>query len=248
MKLAQTLLRQSTPLARWAAGTAAKRTIMMGVNPSMSFLMRSPTMAQRSFASHAQTNLLTILSREEKEEIETGNTEMPQELASLKSDLEKDWKIVEDGATTSMILKEKKVRISFHCQDTIEAEEYMEEYEDGEEPIDPVRFCVTVSKAGKTFVVNCVSDHGELKIETVVTTASTADEIHANQGDLVDDNQYEGPDFLELAEDLQEAVFTYLEQECGVDADVVAFVTMYADYKEQQQYVQFLKDVQSIIS
>jgi hypothetical protein len=39
-----------------------------------------------------------------------------------------------------------------------------------------------------------------------------------------------------------------LEDECNVNSDVATFVAMYTDYKEQMQYAQFLKDVQSIIS
>ena len=58
---------------------------------------------------------------------------------------------------------------------------------------------------------------------------------------------YQGPDFTELAEDLQDAFHTYLEEEVGVNKDVAAFISMYTDYKEQCQYVQFLEDAQNIL-
>jgi hypothetical protein len=204
----------------------------------------------RFFSSEAQSNLIEILAREEKEEKDAGNLKMPEELASLKSNLESTWKMVEEGGTMNLFLKDRKVQLSFHCQDTVEADPLYDdvEAEDEEEPVAPVRFCVTASKAGKTLVINCVSDYGEAKIEGVMTTTSAPDAIHSNQGDLPEKNQYQGPDFLELSEDLQDAFAKYLEDECAVDSDVSAFVAMYADYQEQMQYAKFLKDAQLIVS
>ena len=43
----------------------------------------------REFSS--QTELLDILAREHDEEVSTGNVEMPQELADLKSSIEASW-------------------------------------------------------------------------------------------------------------------------------------------------------------
>jgi hypothetical protein len=60
--------------------------------------------------------------------------------------------------------------------------------------------------------------------------------LHANQGN-VEKGDYQGPDFLESAEHLQEAFEVYFEEECGITSDVATFVAMYMDYKEQQQYV-----------
>jgi hypothetical protein len=33
-----------------------------------------------------------------------------------------------------------------------------------------------------------------------------------------------------------------------VDTDVAAFIAMYADYKEQNEYVKWIKDVQKVIA
>ena len=245
MKLAQTLLRRGLPLM-------AKRTAF---NVKPTFLLRSALPATTSmrgprfFSSEAQSHLIDILGREEKEEKDSGNLKMPEELATLKTTLESNWKIVEDNASLTMFLKDKKVQVSFHCQDTVEADPSYDEAEDeDEEPVSAVRFCVTASKAGKTLVISCVSEFGEAKIEGVMTTTSPPDAIHANEGNLTEKNQYHGPDFLDLAEDLQDAFAKYLEDECAVDSDVAAFVAMYADYQEQMQYVKFLKDAQLVIS
>jgi hypothetical protein len=57
----------------------------------------------------------------------------------------------------------------------------------------------------------------------------------------------QGPEFTELAEDLQDAFHTYVEKECGVDEDVTAFITMYADYREQEEYVAWMKTANSVL-
>jgi len=66
-----------------------------------------------------------------------------------------------------------KIGVVFHCQDTEEDDfGYDEEYEDGgeeeeEEPPQSVRFGVTVSKAGKTVVMQCRAGQGEVSVESV---------------------------------------------------------------------------------
>lgn len=226
----------------------ASETTVMTVSSQKSFPRSSLAMI-RSLSTESQNNLVDILSREEQEEMESGNLEMPDELAELKQKLEKHWRIVDDGAVTQLFLKDKKVQISFHCQDTVEEQAAYEEEEEevDEEPIAPVRFTVTLSKAGKSIAFGCLSELGETTIESVATTKSAPDAIHANQGAL-DKSEFQGPEFSELAEDLQEAIAVFLEDGCDVSSDVAAFVAMYTDYKEQLQYVEFLKDARSIIS
>jgi complement component 1 Q subcomponent-binding protein len=195
--------------------------------------------SNRTFSSESKTKLMDILAKECDEEVDSGNTEMPQVLSDLKANLEDEWRVVDDGANTQMFLKNKKVQISFHCQDAVEAVENEEEVneEEEEEVVLPVHFTVTVSKAGKSLVLECLSDFGQAKVVGVQTSSS----------DVEDSNLYQGPDFVELDENVQEAFAVYLEEELSVGNDVAAFIVMYSDYKEQMQYVQFLKDVQAIV-
>ena len=216
----------------------------------------------------AAGELLYILAREEQEEIDTGNNDMPSDLKDLKRTIEQDWKIVEgsgDSATVNLYSKSStpKVQISFHCQDTVK--DVSEGYDDDdanapegggggadddydEEQTGGVRFAVTVTKAGKTLTMQCLSEYGACNIETISTTTNTdPDTIHSNNGVPTDKTLYQGPEFGELAEDLQEAFGVYLDETCGVNGDVAAFIAMYADYKEQLHYVKFLKDAQSIV-
>jgi complement component 1 Q subcomponent-binding protein len=194
---------------------------------------------------------LDILAREEQEERDTGNTEMPPQLKELKATIEQGWRIVEDGAVTDLfrIDSSHKVQVSFHCQDTVEdvIGEYGETEEEDEEASAPVRFTVTITKAGKSLVFACFSEYGQVKIEGVSTAATPVETIHENQGTLAKP-LYQGPDYLELAEDLQEALEIYLDEECGVNSDIATFIAMFADYREEMCYVNWLKETQAIIS
>ena len=57
----------------------------------------------------------------------------------------------------------------------------------------------------------------------------------------------QGPEFTELAEDLQESFQNYVVAECGVDEDVTAFISMYCDYREQEEYVSWMKTAIDIL-
>ena len=57
----------------------------------------------------------------------------------------------------------------------------------------------------------------------------------------------QGPEFTELAEDLQESFQNYLTAECGVDEDVTAFISMYCDHREQEEYVSWMKTAIDIL-
>ena len=56
-----------------------------------------------------------------------------------------------------------------------------------------------------------------------------------------------GPEYTELAEDLQEALQRYVVNECGVDENVAAYITMYSDYREQEEYLSWMKTAIEIL-
>jgi complement component 1 Q subcomponent-binding protein, mitochondrial len=208
--------------------------------------------SSRYFSSGPKSLLLEILAKEEKEENASGNTKMPPELKDLKSSIEENWTISEDGATTSLFRKEHshKVQVSFHCQDTME--DMMDdldgdEYDEEDEPSASVQFTVTVTKAGKSLVFACISEYGACKIEGVSTTVASAETVHDNQGTLAK-KEYQGPDFMELDQELQEQLHVYLEEEVGVNNDVAAFIGMFSDYREEACYMNWLKETQTILS
>jgi complement component 1 Q subcomponent-binding protein len=193
-------------------------------------------------------DLADILGREMEEEVNAGSTHMPPDLSVLKAKIENDWRIVDDGATAKLFRKDNsgvKVAISVHCQDTVDdaIDEEGNEQEEQEERSPPLRFTVAVSKAGKTLVLTCLSEDTETFVESAAVSSQELEAILTSGG--VESHNYQGPAFAELAEDLQEAFHVYLRS--LVNEDVAAFLPMYADYLEQQQYVQFLKQAQSIL-
>jgi complement component 1 Q subcomponent-binding protein len=206
----------------------------------------------RYFSAEAgqKQELSDILAREHAEEIENNSAGIPPELEELKDKLAEEWKIVDEGALTKMFrtLGALKVQVSFHCQDAVEVEdEYLEDgsMEVGDEAANPIRFTVVATKAGKSLVLTCISEDATARIQSVAITKEDAVSIMKNSG--VDSNQYQGPDFDELAEDLQDAFFGYLYKDVGLNEDVASFIAMYAYYKEQTHYVEFLKDAQDLL-
>ncbi|CAJ1957747.1 unnamed protein product [Cylindrotheca closterium] len=209
------------------------------VSPLTEKLNRTQT---RLLSTSAASNLLDSLRREYEEEVQSGQNEIAEDLLLLKNQLEENWRIVEEGATTTLYSKSsQKIQVSFHCQDSVE------EVETNEDPIDnegeeeemsmPVHFQVTLSKAGKSLILECLSNCGEASVVGVRTEAE----------DIEESELYQGPEFVELDESLQESFSMFLKEELAVDDDVAIFIAMQSDYIEQSQYLQFLKDVQSII-
>jgi len=58
--------------------------------------------------------------------------------------------------------------------------------------------------------------------------------------------EYSGPIFEELDGELQNGLNTYLADH-GVDETVASFITMYADFKEQQEYTHWLTNVANFV-
>lgn len=222
-----------------AAGRVLQQSLF-GPKPTFSEVAQP---SSRNFSSSEA--LSDILARELAEEQEEGSDELPEDLAELKSQIEENWRIVDDGATTRLFrtVGTSKVAISFHCQDTVEGgdEEYVE---GGEELAAPFRFETLVSKAGNTLVLNCITNGGETTVDGAAISTEEFESIRSNG---ICRKQYQGPEFPELAEDLQDAFHELVFSELGVNDDVSAFVSMYADYKEQLEYVKFLKNVPKVL-
>lgn len=115
----------------------------------------------------------------------------------------------------------------------------------------PVRATVVVEKAGKgSLVLNTVAQDGYLHIDAVryfkegqlTTDEMTRHDIGERRQDL-----YMGPVYEELDEELQATFSKYLEER-GIDTALATFLPDYVDYKEQKEYVNWLKDVNEFVS
>ena len=199
------------------------------------------------------TNLSSLIDREIREESEVNPIEIPEDLLELKSTLSETWTIVDgadvgdDGATIKMYKKAptsngSKVMLKFHCQDTEPEEEGgLFESEEDEELSPPLSFEVKVSRAGKTMTMECISEDAEASVEGI--TMADAEDLSSDAKKEL----YRGPILEDLPDDVKEELNLYLREECMVDGDVAAFTAMYADYKEQVEYIKWLKDVKKIV-
>ena len=227
----------------------------------------------RRYFSTVQTELSDILTRELAEEESNGSSVMPENVAELKAQLEESWRIVDGDVTgggnasssgvVKLFKKEplegsgSKVAIAFHCQDTIPSEEEgggslfdsmtegsADDDEEEEEAV-AVRFTVMISRAGKTMVYTCLSEDAVTNVERV--TMVDGDDIEDLMANGVDPKKYQGPEFSELAKDLQQSLCEYIDEVAGVDTDVASFIAMYADYKEQSEYAGWLGKVKGVV-
>jgi len=221
--------------------------------------------SKSSLASNSQyrfsSNLSSLLNRELIEETETNPIEMPEELSKLKKSLSAKWTIVDgsatdsDGATIKMFKKEptsngSKVVLKFHCQDTVQEEGGLldniggGDEEEEEEMSPPLHFEVHVSRAGKTMKLACISEDAQAIVEGVTIVPSDDSSSSSGGGE---EDLYRGPILEDLPEDVRDEFDLYVKEECGVDEDVASFAAMYADYREQAEYVRWLKEVKKIV-
>lgn len=139
-----------------------------------------------------------------------------------------------------------KVMLKFHCQDTVQDAEGLLDNLGGEEEEEemspPLHFEVHVSRAGKTMKLACVSEDAQALVEGVTIVPSDDSSPGADEDDL-----YRGPILEDLPDDVRDEFDLYVKEECGVDEDVAAFAAMYADYREQAEYIRWLKEVKKIV-
>ena len=247
----------SRSLLQVARPTASLRTIhQLRHTRQALFALPSLSTTTRAFSS-SNDSLMSLLRREHDEEIEHDSTALPVELSDLQAQLESSgWKVAPHGATTKLVRTlsdNAKIQVMFHVQDNvIDESSMMEEFQQEEEEIDPelaprMRFTVVVTKAGKHMVFTCISEDAQATIENVNVSTSGASVDDILKAGSVDDQQYQGPEFSELAEDLQEAFHTYLQEHVGIGESVASFISMYGDYREQVEYVDFLMAAQDVL-
>jgi Mitochondrial glycoprotein len=216
---------------------------------------------QRSFST-ARTDLLAAIQKEHKEEVDEGRTEMEEDLKYLLENVRKNaWRIVDDGGFTKMHRNHNsmKIRVSFHCQDLIHEPEQEDnaapdDEDQGEEEPDygeapgSLRFTATATptKTGKTLIFQCTAEFGSTRIDAV-SVAENEDDVDKLHTEDANYNEYVGPAFEELDEKLKEEFLRFLEIDIGLDTDMATFINKYADYKEQQQYVNFLAECAKVL-
>lgn len=217
---------------------------MISVTRLGSISIQRFAMVSKSFST-----LSSLITREIAEEKKSNPLKMPKELVELKQSLSSKWDIVDgsetggSGATIKMFKKTPlasggKVTVSFHCQDSMPDEDMFDEELSEEELAPSLRFDVSVSKAGKFMHISCMNQDATATVDGIV---------FSDAPDAINEDFYRGPVLEDLPDDVRDAIDEYVQLECGIDEDVAAFASMYADYREQAEYMQWLNDVKSIV-
>lgn len=148
------------------------------------------------------------------------------------------------GASAQGFTADGNVKVDPAEQETMDEDEealQMEEQIDARAEV-PAHIKVAVEKPGKgTLVVETTAQAGEIIIDEMyyytdkeVAAAKTA------ESDFKKRSLYEGPPFGSLDEDLQVLLERYLAER-GIDTRLAVWVSAYIDWKEQKEYIAWLK-------
>lgn len=166
---------------------------------------------------------------------------MPDDLAEVADIVGERFKTESTSglATVRLVSNDKQVVVTFDVRDAQDGEMFdMREpeaegrQEEGDEG-SSLPFKVEINKGAK----------GILRFHCTATEIVAIDAVdYLANGDVDDSVAYTGPQFEELDPELQEAFHEYLA-DAGVDDSVASYVAMYADFKEQQEYTNWLSKV-----
>jgi hypothetical protein len=80
-----------------------------------------------------------------------------------------------------------------------------------------------------------------------VTFAPSYEEAKKIRLDVFTTNIYSGPEMETLSQELHEAFYGFIEKELGINDQILEDFTNYCMDKEQHFYIEWLKDLKSII-
>jgi len=198
--------------------------------------------ARRAFANAAASKVVNILQGEIKHE-----EEQYEQAKEMKAFLKKtDFKMVEKEGDVNMALEkelgDKVVRIEWQLTSPFDPDEEGMEGEEGFAQ-EATEFSVTVeSKSnGSGVAFYCSTQTGEDHRYVIGNLKSF---VNAEERDSI--SSYNGPDFEDLDDKLQESLDEYLA-EVGMNNEVCDFIDASALDKEQREYIHWLKISKSFL-
>ncbi|KAI9267465.1 mitochondrial glycoprotein [Sporodiniella umbellata] len=251
------LLRSITPIFK-RIGT---RSLVPIARPIVSSKRTFLTTLPRWTNGEVDTELAHQLQEVIRFENTEGKCEPP---AFVKEFLDSNIFHIEDKeGSDKVILKRtfgsEEIRVIFSISDinhTVEEiidervpeEEYEELTYEGESF--PVRATICISKKKGSLVLNTIAQDGAFLIQAVrYFRQGEMKYKDMMEGDIGVQRQdlYMGPLFDDLSPELQATFADLLEARC-INTALAIFLLDYVDYKEQREYVRWLKDVNEFIS
>ncbi|CAE8723351.1 unnamed protein product [Polarella glacialis] len=195
-------------------------------------------LASRSFASEVIAKVSKVLESELKHE-----EDQYEQSKEIKAFLSKSpFKLVDTDGNVNMALEremgDKTVRIEFQLSSPFSPEEV--EGEDMEHEATEVSISVE-DKSGAGITFYCSTQTGEDHRYVIGNLRSYAS---AEEKDSV--TAYNGPEFEDLDDKVQEAFDEYLG-ELGMCSEVCDFVDAMASDKEQREYVRWLSNTKKLL-
>lgn len=108
-----------------------------------------------------------------------------------------------------------------------------------------ITICVTKSGIEKTLVINTLVTEG-FEI-TNIHFANNYQEAKNQRLDLFNSNKYTGPEIETLSEELFQSLYGFIEEELGINNEVMESLADYCLEAEQSFYIEWLKDLKSIV-
>jgi len=200
---------------------------------------RTPLVAQRFFASTAGSKVSHTLQAEIKHEDE--QYEVDKEIKKFLD--ASSFKLADTPGDVNMCLEreagDKVVRVEWQLTGAFDANADMEGGE-GEAEQEPTDFCVTVTdtSAGSGLAFYCSTQIGQDHRYVIGNVRSF---LNKEESEAV--SGYNGPEFEDLDDKVQEALDEYLA-ELGMNTAVCDFMDAMAVDKEQREYIRWLKNVE----
>ncbi|KAK7546741.1 mitochondrial glycoprotein [Phyllosticta citricarpa] len=133
----------------------------------------------------------------------------------------------------------------------VEPEEEEEEYDDGQEGSTfPAHLNITITKDGQpgALVIDALAEHSHIEINSMFYFPdSKFADPQDPQTDFARRGIYPGPAFGQLDEDLQLLLDKYLAER-GIDDTLAIVIPEYIDFKEQKEYLRWLKNVKNFVA
>ncbi|ETI50720.1 hypothetical protein, variant [Phytophthora nicotianae CJ01A1] len=223
---------------------------------SLTAVRRTPSLGLRALQSREKSSISNLLKREIEEE--KANCFEEEELENLRLKVEKVFKLQETPGCMDVVLQgtvgADSIKIKFNAQDTVELEEdedyeddegedsteMDEDYEDEEEEdeLPGIRFTADITRDNKGMQFDCVAS-SNLTVERLRYLKDFAK-------DAEDETLYFGPNFIDLELDVQDQFYNFLAER-NIDDELAQFITQFADFKEQREYLAFLEDTETFV-
>ncbi|KAJ3190464.1 Mitochondrial acidic protein mam33 [Gaertneriomyces sp. JEL0708] len=167
------------------------------------------------------------------------------------------WKIENKSGEKEVVLKRsfgnEKITVFFSTDALVEAQEFEDipDENSGDRAL-PVNMSVIIEKKSGSadsgaLDLSVTAQDSSFFIESVAYSPSSSLAVdQTSEGDWQRRGRYGGPVFNDLDESLQDLFHSFLEER-GFDESLAAFIPQYVEYKEQQEYVNWLGNVAKFV-